>query len=382
MPVLSVLGTSVQSVKTVSTVDRWADEAGFAVAKKFAGSKTAVGPRRTVRYAGFYLLAFDDNTYYVGESVNLRSRMGGHNTAWGEEITTVRFLRQNLSKQQLRAQEKKLIHQLNAIIPEGCRSKTHASVTAGVDALDEFLTEDEQKSWLKNPRAFNNNDDATLKAMSAAQETKYSTNFRKFSKLETAPQLTTALRSYLENCIPAPRRTEFQSWNVSANTYNGQRAFCVSVGKMEVCVGFPNGTGFIVVRRTPIFPTPPNRRFAFLKAPAERAFARRHRDVDLDTERTYDDAGEDQITLRARTPQAFTALLTDPQVLHAGAALAYAVTKKHPSTYARYHCPQLVEHVYSEFDRPAPEPALLIPPMTADASHEPNGELQSTEAQR
>lgn len=327
-----------------TNVTNWATGHGFSAPIVFDGLNTTVGTNPKARYAGFYLLGFADGDWYLGESVNVRSRMGQHKKTYGSEVTTVRLLLQNLSKAGLRAHERTLIRELNEVAAGNVRNKAHAGVTAGVNELVEFLDEDEQQLWLENPRQFNATDDASLKAVSAAQEAKYKTNVRKFRERPDSAQLTGLLRLYLEAAVPAPRRTEFQSWNVSCGTYNGVRVYCVSVGKMEVFVTFADGGGFVVVRKSLLGNLSTIRK--------------RHPDVRVGTSRPYEDSGPDMARLRADSYETLHALLEDPIVQQAAAKMVLDVTRKHPSAYARYHCTQLVEDVYPEFQRPAAEASM------------------------
>ncbi|WP_298444870.1 GIY-YIG nuclease family protein [Gordonia sp. (in: high G+C Gram-positive bacteria)] len=341
----------------LSNVESWASSRGFLKPRAFAGTHTKVGPNPDTRYAGFYLLAFHDGTYYLGESVSLRSRMGQHNARWGNEVASVQIYRQNLSKRALKKVEKTLIHELNELAPQRCRNIMHANVSFGVNELTDFLTVEEQQQWERNPFAFNRADSTQLKPMTIGQEVKYSTAARQFSELPTAPMLVEHLRTYLDSCVPAPRRTEFQSWSVSTGTYGGKRAFCVSVGKMESFVTVPDGGGFVVVRESLVFPTPDD----------EHRFTRRQPGVAV-YDANYDDAGPDTVRLVAPTSDALNKLINDPTVQQAAAKLVLDVMRKHPSVYTRYHCPQLVEMVYSEFTRPTPEAPLIETERSAPTS--------------
>lgn len=322
------------------TVDRWATTQGFGGSQAFAGSRTPVGGDPSTRYAGFYLLMFDDDSYYLGESVNLKGRMGGHNTLWGKNIEQVRFIRQNLSKQQLRTIERGLIHELNAIVPTRCRNKTHASVHFGKDELADFLDLSEQQRWFDSPLAFNLSDASGLKPMSEAQGIKYKAAAEKYLAHPEEQATTVALRRYLLECVPVPKQTEFHGWNVSTGTYGGRRLLCVCVGRMETFVMFPGGTGFVVVRKSTVLSN----------GHSLTGFKRTHPNVRV-KEREYDDSGADTLTLDARTPESFRSLLEDKTVLRAGAQLVLDVMRKHPSVYTRYHCPQVVERVFSDKQR-------------------------------
>lgn len=347
-----------------SLVQQWADQQGFGPARRFDGVKTAVGGNPNARHSGFYLLIFDDDSYYVGESVNLRARMAQHGQFWGSEISDVQFIRQNLSKQQLRAVEKQLIYGLNGAIPDRCRNKTHASASFGTDALDEFLPEAEQHAWLDDPAAFNASDASSLKAMTPAQAVKYSTAAKRFAAHAGETDATTMLRTYLENCVPAPRRTEFQGWSVSTGTYGGARLLCVCVGKMETFVVGSDLSGFIVVRRSVLLDGAKN----FKK------LTKRHPGIRV-KERSYHDAGADTITVFADSASSLISVLDDSLVLRAAARLVLDVMRKHPCVYTRYHCPQVVERVYPESSRGIVEPATLPEAelrrtATEDAAHE------------
>ncbi|MDH3022635.1 hypothetical protein BJF87_23280 [Gordonia sp. CNJ-863] len=321
-------------------VDEWAARQGFGPYVSFAGTATDVGGDPTVPHSGFYLLRFANDSYYLGESVNLRARMGGHNSYWGSEIQDARFIRQNLSKPQLRKIEKRLIYELNGIIPDHCRNKTHASKSFGSDGLDEFLTSDEQAAWLDDPYRFNAGDSSPLKAMTPSQSVKYSTAAKHYLDHPGEAEATNLLRRYLDNCVPTPRRTEFQGWSVSTGTYGGARLLCVTVGRMETLVVTREMVGFIVVRESILVEGTSGidevlKRFTNVSA----------------WHRHYDDAGKDTISLGADTPSAWTELLSAERVLRAAGQLVYDVMRKHPSVYTRYHCPQVVEYVYPEFQR-------------------------------
>lgn len=349
-------------------VDVWADKLKFTAAVPFSGTSTRVGDDDRIRYAGFYLLYFADDTYYLGESVNIRGRLGGHKAKWGDEITEVRVLPQNLSKQQLRVVEKKLIHQLEEEVPKHCRNITHASISFGRNELEEYLPLTEQEQWLTDPAAFNAADATTLKPMTTAQAVKYANRARRFAALPDADRLTRCLRTYLDTCVPVPRQTEFQSWSVSAmpSTTRGERALCVSVGRMETLVIGRDGGGFIVVRKS-----------ALMSGLLDSArFRLRNRSIRID-DAHYVDAGRDTVTIDVFDLDGFTKLLSDPNVMRAAAQLVIDVMRKHPCVYTRYHCPQLVERAYPEYTREAPEPVtatvaetqrILADPAVAPAS--------------
>lgn len=325
-----------------AAVDQWADAEGFHPAVRFEGRRSHVGGQTNARYSGFYLLYFDNDTYYLGESVDLRARMGGHNLHWGTEISEVRFLRRTLSKQQLRSVERGLIRGLNSVVPKQCRNTTHASYTSHRNELIDLLDDDEQATWVADAASFNKNDPSPLKPIAIQQYVKYHTAAERFRSRPDHARIVSTLRTYLETCIPAPRRTEFHGWNVSTGASGGDRLLCVSVGRMESFVVFKDDHGFINV---PAESVDINER---------RRLKRLHPDVRRVDIRGYDDFGDVAI-IHATSLGAIDALLSDDAVRRGAQTLAYSVMRKHPSVYTRYHCPQVVEDVYRArgFTRPA-----------------------------
>lgn len=289
--------------------------------------------------SGWYLLRFHDDSFYVGESVDLRGRMAGHRAKWGDEIATVRFLPEVASKQKLKRRERIFTHELEALgVP--LRNVINARVTAGRDALDELLPTDEQGRWLANPQAYNAADATPLKSM-PAQEVRYAAHARRYQAKPEAGEVTALLRAFLDSSVPLPRATEFQYWSVSTGTYGGKRRFCVSVGTMEVFVVSDDLSGFLNVRRSLLVPS----------AEAQREFLRRHPRVRL-SYGEYADAGSDDITVQCWTLNSLQRVVDDPCVTTAAAGLVLDVMRKRFCIYSRYHCPQLVQAVYPEYPRP------------------------------
>lgn len=334
---------------TIRSVDDWADGWKFRAPVSFADVRRSALPADGPKRSGWYLLSFNDDTYYLGESVDLRSRMGGHAAKWGDEIATVRLLPKAASKQQLRVVERSLIRELRAQkIP--LRNVVHSDVTTGRDALEELLSDEMQQQWIRDPRGVNARDTTPLKDLSE-QEVRYSTAARRFSDLPESAALTALLRTFLAACVPSPRATEFQYWSVSTGTYGGNkfpRRFCVSVGMMEVFVAHgvkdsPGAVqGILNVRESTLSS----------RVGTMHSLQRRHPDVRIER-RDYVDAGGDLLCLKSKDLKALEGLLADPDVTAAAAQLVLDLMRKHFCVYTRYHCPQLVQLVYPEYRRSA-----------------------------
>ncbi|MFN3539238.1 MAG: hypothetical protein ACK40J_04130 [Rhodococcus sp. (in: high G+C Gram-positive bacteria)] len=136
-------------------------------------SLPAAGPKQS----GYYLLRFENDSYYLGESVDLRSRIGGHKAKWGDDIAAVRLLPSAASKQELKGVERGLTHDLEST-GAPLRNVLNASVAYGVDVLSELLNPAAQEEWSAGPAAFNALDQPPLKELSA-QSIRYSTGARR-----------------------------------------------------------------------------------------------------------------------------------------------------------------------------------------------------------
>ncbi|WP_155288833.1 GIY-YIG nuclease family protein [Rhodococcoides fascians] len=363
-------GQPVGAVKPSShaAVSGWADRNRFGPEIQFVDVRSLALPSSGPRRSGLYLLAFDNDSYYIGESVDLRSRMGGHNAKWGDEISTVRLLAFAASKQELKRLERSLTRDA-----EGAgvvlRNVLNASVAFGIDALDELLDGEAQERWLSDPGRFNAEDTTPLKEL-AAQSVRYSTAARRYTQHDREPEVTALLKTFVEGCIPAPRATEFQYWSVSTGTYAGSpfpRRYCVSVGKMEVFVVSASKQlggsllGFVNVRASVLDDA---------LTPWE--FSKKH-PVVRRTERFYEDGGGDTITLHCSDFAQLESLMADSDVRRAAGALVLDVMRKHFCVYTRYHCPQLVERLYPDLTRTdeLPESAAHIDPDLEAAESPP-----------
>lgn len=268
------------------------------------------------------------------------------------------------SKQELKRTERALTREA-----EGTglilRNIQNASITSGVDALDELLNYEAQEQWRRDPARFNAADNTPLKEL-AAQSVRYSTAARRYLEREQEPATTALLRTFVDGCIPAPRATEFQYWSVSTGTYASSptpRRFCVSVGKMEVFVLFANKNrdgrlgGFVNVRKS-----------ALDKFVTSSELLKRHPSVSR-RERSYEDGGGDTITLHCNELQDLMALVADADVTRAAGALVLDLMRKHFCVYTRYHCPQLTERIYPDHARPVQSGGHTVPAVAdVDAS--------------
>ena len=330
-----------------TTVARWAEDHGFGPEIDFPDVTNIGLPAAGPKQSGYYLLRFENDSYYLGESVDLRSRMGGHKAKWGDEVAAVRLLPSAASKQELKRVERRLTHELEST-GAPLRNVLNASITYGVDVLSELLNPAAQEDWSAGPAAFNALDRTPLKELSA-QSIRYSTAGRRYLEHPDEDAVTSLLRTYIESCIPSPRATEFQYWSVSTGTYSSSkfpRRFCVSVGKMEVFVLNADKerggqlAGFVNIRESVLDSSIVDIDGFFADHPGVEVL-----------ETGYEDAGADTLKLWIGGLDALTRLISDPRVSNSAGALVLDLMRKHFCVYTRYHCPQLVERVYPSFSR-------------------------------
>ena len=91
----------------------------------------------------------------------------------------------------------------------------HASAGSGratVKGLRQFLTPEQQRTWLEGKANTSDSDD---RSESLEQRFKYAARFEKLLRRPQAQEVLDILRLYAATCIPIPRTTERYYWSVS-----------------------------------------------------------------------------------------------------------------------------------------------------------------------
>jgi hypothetical protein len=313
------------------TVDHWAVGHGF-------GPWLAVPPEgrlssltsRTTRRCGVYLLRHENGDVYLGKSVDVIGRLGQHRRE-REHLREVRF--RWCSRAVLPTLERKLIHDAERA---GLPLTNHAemSTVRGDRPLDELVPPELQATWAADPLHVNRADTEPRATFPPEMLRRFQTSYQRFLQHPEAPGALAVLRSYVDGCLLLPRRTERELWSLSClpSTTRGTpwaRLACVSVGRMETLVVGSWG-GFVVVAADE------------LPEEARRRYRRGTQASD------YADAGVHQVRIEAGSVNALAALVDDPDVAHAAAALTYRVMRKGRAWYARNHSPQLAGAVLGD----------------------------------
>lgn len=289
---------------------------------------------------GVYLLEFLGARFYIGQAVDVVRRFGQHRKNY-DDIIGFSFI--PVRRGSLDEVERDLIHkaeQLNWVI----LNTVHASSVVGETDLDMILSSAEQSEWLSSPSRFNANDKAAPIALYGAQLERFANQFEKFKLHALFTSATNLLATYVQRCVPAPKRTEYSFWTVSSlpstNRNTWPRLVCVSAGVMELfVVGFHKQKpselwGFVTVASDVLFGTFNNEELLQDFFPS----------VEI-INRNYQDAGQHQLTLCASDELSFRTLLQHGVVQQAAAMLALRVMRKRATIYSKFHCQQLANHV-------------------------------------
>lgn len=297
------------------------------IAQLFGSSK----PR-----CGIYLLEFPANKFYIGQAVEVVRRFAQHRKNYDEIvgfsfIPTQRVDLDDIERCLIRRAEVLGLVILNTV---------HASNVAGDTDLDLVIPPSEQAEWLSRPATFNDADASNQIVLPLSQLERYAKQFRKFKAHPLARVTSSLLQTYIRQCIPAPKRTEYSFWVVSClpSTNHGTwpRLFCLSAGVMELLViGYHKCSpsemwGFVTVASDVLSET----------FPTDESLVTTFPSIEL-VRRDYRDAGQHQISLHAGSEQCMNEILGHEAVRRAAATLAMRVMRKRATIYTKFHCKQL-----------------------------------------
>lgn len=287
------------------------------------------------RRAGIYLLVLNDGRFYIGRAKDVVRRFAAHRKTFGERLIGFSF--QEVAESKQPEIERALIQRgERAGLP--LEQIEWVSQVYGTSDLDELVSPEELASWAADPVAHLATDNWPLPL---AGEGRAGRDKRVIARFDEAPLVKTArelLALYVQHCVPLPRRTAPDYWNVaclpSTNASSYPRLFCVSAHVMETfVVGYEAGDpeafwAFVVCARTPL-----TAEYGSL-AKARRALG----GVDIDEDRAYKSAGEDQCRLSFNDPETAVRIVRLPAVQDAARTLMHRIMRKGVNRYARYHC--------------------------------------------
>lgn len=305
--------------------------------------------------AGYYVLEFADGQCYIGESVDIASRLAQHRNRF-RDITMIR-VRPEIDaavqtsrldhKRLLRLRERQLIHHAQRSNLLARNVNEMATLIGDSRHLDDIISDAQQRLWLDDPDTVNRAD-STTQRIDHSQFLGAADNFRRFTSIPQSTHVLELIAQYLTRCVPYPLQTEYQSWSASCLPTTRsipRRLSCVSIAMTETFVvnmDYASGTigGFIQVNDAELFSA---------GATGELAFLRRHPHATLHAAQ-YEESGPGQSTIFAHSLAQLHRLLDDVAVTRAAATTALNIMRKGPSMHRRSHCPQLVA---AAFELPA-----------------------------
>lgn len=290
---------------------------------------------------GIYLLEFLDGIFYIGQAVDVVRRFGQHRQKY-ENIIGFSFL--PTSRKSLDEVERLLICKAEKL-KLTILNIVHATNFVGDADLDLVITREQQEQWNQShSKCTNNHEPDFTITLPESQHLRFAENFQRYLEHPLHLNALGLLRTYIGNCIPYPKRTEYSFWAVSCmpstNRNTSPRLACVNAGVMEIFVlghvkNKPNDLwGFINVASDVLDE-------ACLENDALKASYPL-----LDIYRSgYRDAGQNQMTLSTNDIYTLRRLLHDKIIIKAAATLALRVMRKRATIYSKYHCKQLADLV-------------------------------------
>ncbi len=185
--------------------------------------------------SGIYRLDFSDGKAYIGQSVNLQSRLNTHRRKWADRLVCFSFA--PCPSDKLNEAEFAMIQRLER---EGISLENKLLASRPQGAANIFVTTKHGQPlplpWERESRP----DDATWDPagpfmMSASQVR----NFYRLASEPEYPQVKEALRAVLEEVMPAPRATAGVLWTLTAlpstASIPGYRRLCtLNAGRLEI----------------------------------------------------------------------------------------------------------------------------------------------------
>ncbi len=284
-----------------------------------------------------YVLHFPDQTYYVGQAIDVCKRYEQHRSKAFPDVEQISF--KPIPQAKLDKEEQYTIRELE-LGGVRLRNITYTSIPATSSELDVLMAVADQERWLDD-LSFSDAGDARA-AIPAAQYDKTNAKYRQFEQLhlprDTKAEAVSLLRYYIHQFIPAYQRTEYDYWSLSCmpKTSGYQRLAALNMSKMEMLVLFPDGDMFVNVAVSEI-----------LKAyPTIADFHRAYHHASI-TQSFYEDAGFDQAHIRIGSFAEAWRVFADPAVQRSIRLLNLYRMRKRGSFYKQYHCPALVDAIYA-----------------------------------
>lgn len=282
---------------------------------------------------GIYVLSFLDETYYVGQAIDVCRRFLQHKKN-RNDIVKIYFKSEH--KSNLNSYEIYTIRLLekHTIL----RNINYASMPElSCSELDQLIKDDEQKIWLSSSDSrimhYKRVEDLRLRSRTEKRAEKMIYD-QIFSKL-----VLPVMKKYTEKCIIEPYLTELTYWGCTCiNTIsNNFRLYSrINLRFQEVFT-----TGYDHARNTPTFS------WHLAKSPFEGDFGKDSRIEFID--HYYQSGGQNQFQIYTEDFDSAMWLLNNEIFVHAAKSFNLGCMRKGAQPYAKTHCPTLADYLLPEF---------------------------------
>lgn len=184
---------------------------------------------------GIYLLEFDDGTQYIGQTVDLLSRIASHRRRWPGQIVAVRFA--EVPQEALNLAERDAVAR-TAATGIGLRNIDLVSLPLSSAALDLVVDRTVQAEWLNGetePLSIGDRGSLALQRRRTLQQ------YRTLVDHPDHGAIVAAMGDYVRCCLPWPHQTEGRFWTMTSMPSTGRsntwhRLAAMSVNNVETLV--------------------------------------------------------------------------------------------------------------------------------------------------
>lgn len=283
---------------------------------------------------GLYVLHLSDQTFYVGQTIDIIQRYTAHRTTYND-IEYISFKPIEKPIAELLKEERQAIYTLEA---KGVRllNVIHTSISYSSSLFDLVMPLSEQKEWLEQGSSSVNETTHPRLAEDSNQRIRTERKVAQMQKVQGHNHLVHALQLYVTNCIPAYRRSERDYWAMSLlpSTGAGERFSAISLSNMETFVIFKDGASFInlaISEFQPAYPT--NKSFTKVYPQAYSEYS------------GYQAGGIDQVRIRMDDAKTTLQVLKDSVIQRGARLMNLNLMRQRTSLYARYHSYQLADMI-------------------------------------
>lgn len=157
---------------------------------------------------GIYILRFDDDTFYVGQSVDFCRRLLQHKKQWND-ITDIWF--KKIHKKELNVVELATIQDMEEITRiRNISNSSHAPLRTS--DLDEIIPQYRQKEWLEQDFS---EFSSRLRIQDEIQRAKYIKRTEGILDGNKFSLAIPVIKKYIQKCIHKPYLTEMTYWGLS-----------------------------------------------------------------------------------------------------------------------------------------------------------------------